>query len=429
MREKDMKFIINGQKPLSGEIPVSGAKNHALKVFPACVLINGDINISNVPEIEDIHRIIEIMQDLGAKIEKTADNQYKVNTGSISKTDLSPALVPKLRSSIMLAGPMLVKYGQVKMPHPGGCVIGKRPIDIFLAGYKKFGAEIIENDDHYLIIGKNLKGAEIFLSMVSVTNTETFMTMACLIPGKTVIKNAAMEPEIPALAEFLNSCGAKITGAGTPTIEIEGVNELIAKDTTIIPDRIDAGTFAIMGVLTKSKIKITNCEPKHLESLFAMFDKIGAQYKIGENYVETMPAIELRATNLKTHEYPGFPTDLQSPFTVLLTQSRGMSMVHETIFEGRLFFTDILNKMGANIIMCDPYRVVISGPTPLYGAKVESPDLRAGMALILAAMIANGTTEIGNIYQIDRGYQKIDERLKNIGVDIQRIDNSQFPIS
>lgn len=424
IHEKDMKFIINGQKPLNGEISVSGAKNHALKVFPACILINGDINISNVPEIEDIHRIIEIMQDLGADIKKIADNQYKVNTGSISKTDLNPELIPKLRASIMLAGPMLVKYGQVKMPHPGGCVIGKRPIDIFLSGYKKFGAEIIENDDHYLITGKNLKGTEIFLPMISVTNTETFMTMATLIPGKTIIKNAAMEPEIPALAEFLNLCGAKITGAGTPTIEIEGVNELNATDTAIIPDRIEAGTFAIMGVLAKSKIKITNCEPKHLESLWAMFDKIEARYKLGKNYIETMPAIELKATNLKTHEYPGFPTDLQSPFTVLLTQTRGMSMVHETIFEGRLFYTDKLSKMGADIIMCDPYRVVINGPTPLYGTKVESPDLRAGMALILAAMVAQGTTEIDNIYQIDRGYQKIDERLRNIGVDIQRINDA-----
>lgn len=417
-----MKFLINGQKPISGEIKVSGAKNQALKVFPACILINGKARISNVPEIEDVQRLVELMQDLGSEIKKLGDNDYEINTGKISKSDLSPILVPKLRSSIMLAGPLLVRFGQVRMPHPGGCVIGKRPIDIFLDGYKKFGAQIQENDDHYLITGKNLHSAEIFLPIVSVTNTETFMTMATMIHGKTIIKNSAMEPEIIALAEFLNSCGAKIKGAGTPIIEIEGVQELTAKDVQIIPDRIEAGTFAILGVLAKSNLKITNCNPKHLESLWTMLDKIGARYELGSDYIKTIPSIDLHSTNLKTHEYPGFPTDLQSPFTVLLTQTRGMSMVHETIFEGRLFFADILGKMGANIIMCDPYRIVINGPTKLHGSNVESPDLRAGIALVLAAAIAEGKTEIDNVYQIDRGYEKIDQRLKSIGIDINRID-------
>ena len=249
------------------------------------------------------------------------------------------------------------------------------------------------------------------------------MMTACLAKGETILKNCAMEPEITALADFLNSIGAKIEGAGTTIIKINGVDKLRGGEYKIIPDRIDAGTFAILAAASNSgEVLIKNCNPEHLEALWSLFDKIGVNYFLGKNSVKIMPVKKLSACDVATHEYPGFVTDLQSPYTVLMTQACGSSLIHETIYDRRLIFTDILTQMGANITMCDPHRVVVTGPTKLYGRKLVSPDLRAGAALIIAALIANGKTEIDNIYQIDRGYERLDERLRLLGADIKRID-------
>jgi UDP-N-acetylglucosamine 1-carboxyvinyltransferase len=248
------------------------------------------------------------------------------------------------------------------------------------------------------------------------------MMAATLAQGTTEIKNAAMEPEIVALADYLNKNGAKIKGAGSSVITIEGVEKLSASEIDIIPDRIETGSFVILGLITNSQIKITNCNPEHIENLIYALDKSEAKLEIGKDYIITHPS-KLKATSIITHEYPGFPTDLQAPFTVLMTQAEGLSLIHETIFEGRLFYTDILNQMGANIIMCDPHRVVIQGPTPLYGRNVVSPDLRAGMSLVLAALIAKGQSTIENIYQINRGYENIVNRLQNLGADIKQIND------
>ena len=256
---------------------------------------------------------------------------------------------------------------------------------------------------------------------IAVTATESLMMTACLAEGKTTIINAAMEPEIPALADYLNKCGAKITGAGTPQIIIEEVEKLSGGKYELIPDRIETGSFVILGLATNSKIKITNCNPKHLETVLAILKNAGANLEIGPDYIATKTS-HLRATEIQTHEYPGFPTDLQAPFTVLMTQADGRSLIHETIFEGRLFYTDKLNTMGADIIMCDPHRVIVSGKTKLHGKKLESPDLRAGMALIIAGLCAEGETIIDNIYQIERGYENIVSRLKNIGAKIEKIN-------
>lgn len=416
------KYIINGQKQLTGEIKVAGAKNQALKIFPATILSTKPCLIKNVPEIEDMQRMFETMKDLGAEITKQAQGQYLVSTKNINKTQLNPDLVKRLRASIMLAGPMLARFGQVTMAHPGGCIIGKRPIDLFIEGFKKLGAQIIEDGDTYTLKAKKLKGAKIILPKVSVTVTENLMMAATLAKGITTIKNAAMEPEIKTLADYLNQQGAKIQGAGTPEIIIEGVEELNSGEFEIIPDRIEAGTFTILGLITNSQIKITNCNPEHIENLIYSLVKAGAKLEIGKDFIITQPS-QFKATNIITHEYPGFPTDLQAPFTVLMTQAQGLSLIHETIFESRLFYTDILNQMGANIIMCDPHRVVVQGPSQLYGRKVESPDLRAGMSLILAALIAQGTTTIENIYQINRGYENIVERLQKLGADIKQVND------
>lgn len=417
------KFIINGRASLSGEIEVKGAKNNALKILAASILSEDPLTIDKIPDIEDISRMIEILKDLGAEIINIKNGFLKISTKSLKKTEIDELLARKLRASILLIGPLLARFGQVRLPHPGGCVIGKRPIDLFINGFERLGAEIKMNSNHYDFRAKGgLKSNKIIFPLVSVTATECLMMTAVLAKGTTELKNAAMEPEIPALAEYLNAHGAEIYGAGTPNIIIKGVDRMSAGEYKVIPDRIEAGTFAIMGVLTNSEIKITNCNPAHLEVPLAKLEQMGANFEIGDNYIFIKKHNGLKATDLRTHEYPGFPTDLQAPFTLLLTQARGMSLVHETVYEGRLFYIDLLNSMGANIIMCDPHRVVLNGPSVLYGKKLISPDIRAGITMVLAGLISEGETSIDNIYQIERGYENIDGRLKGLGADIQRVE-------
>jgi len=417
------KFIIQGNQKLRGEIPVNGAKNSVLKIIAASILSKELCEIENVPEIEEVERMFDIVKDIGGIVEKAGKRKIKIQMKNINKNYLDPVLVNKIRSSVLLAGPILVRTGEIVLPHPGGCVIGKRPIDLFIDGFREFGTEIEETNEYYhLKGGKNLRGAEIVFPKISVTATEALMMMATLIPGKTVLKNAACEPEIPSLADYLNRCGAKIQGAGTHTIVIQGVKSLRGGKFKVIPDRVETGSFAILGALTNSGITITQCDPSHLDALWVHFKKIGVSFEIGKNFVTLHPSKRpLRAIDLKTHEYPGFATDIQPPYTVLMTQCTGNSVIHETVFEGRLFYTDILNQMGATIIMCDPYRVIVQGPTKLYGKKVASPDLRAGFALVLAALVAEGKSEIDNVYQIDRGYERLEERLKGLGAGIERV--------
>lgn len=413
------KYVIEGGHKLHGEIPVYGAKNEALKVIAASVLLDGECKIKNIPEIEDINRLVEIIEDLGATVGRQG-HEMTINPQTINKTHPADNLVHKLRSSVMLAGPLLARFGEVTMAHPGGCVIGQRPIDMFLSGFEAMGAKVKETENEYTLHAKKLRGAKIIMPWVMVTATESLMMTACLAEGTTTIINAAMEPEIPALADFLNSCGAKISGAGTPIITIEGVEKLSGGECLIIPDRIEAGTFVIMGLMTGSEITVANCEPKHLEVVLETLRKSGANLEIGDTWIKTKPS-KLKSIELRTHEYPGFPTDLQAPFTVLMTQAEGLSLIHEVIYEGRLFYTDKLSAMGAKIIMCDPHRVIVNGPTPLFGRKLESPDLRAGMALILAGLAAEGKTAIENIYQIERGYEKPIDRLCALGAKIEKI--------
>ncbi|MCX6794526.1 MAG: UDP-N-acetylglucosamine 1-carboxyvinyltransferase [Candidatus Falkowbacteria bacterium] len=418
------KFIITGGNKLNGEIIVSGAKNAALKIIPAAILSPETITINNIPDIEDIGKSFDLLADLGAEITHNG-SQATINTKNISKTELSSKLADKFRTSVMFVGPLLARFGEVKFPHPGGCVIGagSRPIDLFLEGFRVFGATVEEESGkYYRVSAKKLKPANYFFSCISVTATESLMMTACLIPGKSVLGNCAMEPEIEALADYLNSQGAKISGAGTPTIIIEGVEALKAGVFDIIPDRIETGSFAIMAAATGSEIKIIKCNPAHILSLLTIFDKIGVKYEKGDDWLLMKPSKNILSYDIKTHEYPGFPTDLQSPYAVLMTQARGNSLIQETIYDRRLLWTDMLSQMGASIIMCDPHRVVIAGPTRLFGKRLISPDIRAGIALVIAALIAAGTTEIDNIYQIDRGYEKLDARLRKLGADIQRLD-------
>lgn len=417
------KFVINGQRPLSGKIKVKGAKNAALKVWPLALMTDEPIRVVNVPDIEDCHRAQEMLIALGHETKDFGRGIMEIQRKSKACVNLPAELVNKFRASIMFVGPLLVTCGEVYFPHPGGCVIGAgtRPIDMFLDGFAKMGAKVEILENSYRLTAKKLQGASIFFPKITVTGTESLMTTACLAQGETILENCAMEPEIPALAEFLNSMGAKISGAGTPTIKIVGVEKLGGGEYQIIPDRIEAGTFAILAAAANSgEIIIEDCEPKHLGALWALFDKIGVNYKLDKNSIKVSRSSKILAADVVTHEYPGFATDLQSPYTVLMTQATGSSLIHETIYDRRLLFTDILTQMGADIIMADPHRVVVNGPTRLYGRKLMSPDLRAGMALVIAALVAKGTTEINNIYQIERGYENLAERLAGLGAEIKR---------
>ena len=419
----ESKFIINGRQPLSGNIKVKGAKNAALKIFPVALMTDEAIKVVNVPDIEDCHRAQEMLVALGHSVKNSGKGQMQIQRQNKTCLNLPAELVNKFRSSVMFVGPLLATCGEAHFPHPGGCVIGAtRPIDMFLDGFAKMGAKVKTLENSYHLTAKKLKGASIFFPKVTVTGTESLMTTACLAQGKSILENCAMEPEIPALADFLNKMGAKITGAGTPTIKIEGVKKLSGGEYKIIPDRIEAGTFAILAAAANSgEIIIEDCEPKHLGALWAIFDRNGVNYKLGKNSIKIFPSAKIMAENVVTHEYPGFATDLQSAYTVLMTQAQGISLIHETIYDRRLLFCDTLTQMGADIIMADPHRSVVNGPTKLYGRKLVIPDLRAGIALVIAALIAHGKTEVSNIYQIERGYEGLAERLKNIGADIEKI--------
>ncbi len=415
-------FIIEGGYQLSGKLPVAGAKNLALKAIAASLLSKDDMDLVNVPEIEDVKRQFEILERLGASVNKLAKGVYKVNTSKVSSGLMPRDLVNKLRASTVLTGPLLARFGEVELSHPGGCKIGRRPIDLFLKGFQSLGVEVTETKDlTYKLRAKKLKGGIIVFPKISVTGTETMMLAGVLADGFTKLINAALEPEIVALANYLNSQGARISGAGTPIINIEGVKELGAGEFIMMPDRIEAGTFIMLALATNSQITVTNCQPEHLEVPLSVWRDMGAEFDISQNEILVKHWKNLRAVDIKTHEYPGFVTDMQSSMTVLLTQATGHSLVHETIFEGRLFFTDVLNQMGADITLCDPHRVIIQGPRQLEGRTIEAPDARAGLALLTAALAAKGKSIIKNVYPIDRGYEFLEERLKNIGASIMRV--------
>lgn len=423
MASKNDRFIIQGGKTLSGTIAVVGAKNAALKALVAALLLDGTSIIEQVPHIEDIDRLMDIIVDLGVGVERSGST-VTFTDPSIKKNEIAPHLHQKTRSSILLAVPILLQHKQVTFSYPGGCVIGNRPIDFFIEGYKKFGIKVTNRADGYSLDGSDLHAGTVVFSRISVTGTESMMMLASLIPGTSQIINAAMEPEIVALADFLNSCGAKISGAGTPVITIEGVQKLSGGTYKTIPDRIEAGTFAIMAAATNSQLRVDNIVPGHMEVFWQLFSQAGVDFSLTENSVTIRPSLSnLKAIpkDIITHEYPGFPTDLQAPMAVLMTQAEGQSLVFETIYEGRLFYIDKLNSMGASIFMADPHRVMITGPTKLTGRSITSPDIRAGMAMVIAGLIAEGQTEIDNIYQIDRGYERIEQRLHALGANIKRV--------
>ena len=408
------KFVVEGlagQKTLRGEIAVRGAKNAALKALAASVLFDDAVVYENLPDIEDVKRMQELLAGLLApsKVE-----------GPVLKKEIAE----RLRASIVLTGPVLARYGTVTFPFPGGCVLGERPIDLFLEGYKAMGAVVEEKDDLFTITG-TLKGARIFFPSVSVTATETLLLAAVLAQGETVLQNAAMEPEIGALIEYLNSCGAHIEGAGTPTLTIAGTGGTLLHSNGLPyvtpPDRIETGSFVILAALAGDDVKITNCEPRHVDALLVLLRRAGVSVEVGESTITIKNKKgPYKSVSVRTHEYPGFPTDLQAPMAVFLTQCQGEATILETIFDGRFRYADDLIRMGGGITVMNPHKILIKGPTPLSRKELESPDLRGGLAYIIAAAVAEGTSTIDNAYLIDRGYEHIESRLQSLGLNIKR---------
>ncbi len=417
-----------GERKLHGTVKVTGAKNSALKAIAATVLFGDTVTLTNIPAIRDVEKMFDLLKDMGAEVSSVKSGAYAVSIPHTFSTELSPEIAKHMRASVVATGPILARYGEVSFPHPGGCVIGARPLDLFMSGFEKMGAKVTIKNDMYVIEAKSgLHGAEIFLKNQSVTVTETFMMAGILAKGITTIKNAAMEPEIADLAEFLNKCGAKIFGAGTPTITIKGGKLLSGKGHPYktMPDRIEAGSFLILGALAARELHITNCNPAHLESPIEILRSAGVSIETKKTEIIVRAPSKIKAVDIKTHEYPGFPTDLQAPMTVLFTQADGESKVFETIFEGRLNYTESLTAMGASITMMDPHRVLVRGKTELRGRKLESPDLRAGLAFVVAAIVAKGESVIHNVdTTIDRGYEDIDARLRAIGVKIERTETN-----
>lgn len=417
-------FRIRGGTRLRGEIETRGAKNSILKAMAASILFDGPIEITNTPLIEDVFRMAELLAGLGVISENLGERRLRLDASGINGHVLDREIAKRFRASIVVAGPLLARSGRVEFPHPGGCLIGKRPVDVFLDGWRAMGAKVAEKAEGFAIRAGALIGADFIFRIPSVTGTETLMMSAVLARGRTVLRNAAMEPEIPALADFLNASGAHIEGAGTPTIVIEGTGGRLLKPSApfrVIPDRIEAGSFLILGALAGDPLKVVHCNPAHLHALLCALEDAGVQFTIGQDSVEIRRPKLLQPVHVKTREYPGFPTDLQAPFTVLLTQAAGQSMVFETIFENRFGYVDDLKRMGADIFLADQQRILVNGPRALRGREIESPDLRAGLAFVVAGLLASGETLVRNVYQIDRGYERIEERLRKVGAQIERI--------
>ena len=411
------QIVINGGKPLSGTIPITGAKNSAVAIIPASILCDEQSTIYNVPNISDRDALIDILHLLNCETSLNAD-LLKVDSSKVENKKIPLELSKKMRASYYFMGALLSRFKHVEMYFPGGCNIGKRPIDIHIKGFEALGAKVKIKGDLYTIDAEELNGANITLDFASVGATINIMLAAVKAKGRTIIKNAAREAEIVNIATFLNNMGAKISGAGTSIIRIEGVDYLHRSMIEVIPDRIEAGTYIILGAMIGDNLKIDNIIPEHIDALLSKLDDMRIKYELEENSITISKGDNIKATNLKTAVYPGFPTDIGQPMMVLLTQANGVSIFDETIWENRMGHVKYLNKMGANIKAANTHAVII-GPTPLSGCEVEATDLRGGAAMVLAGLIAEGTTNITSIEHILRGYDSIVTKLKNVGADIK----------
>jgi UDP-N-acetylglucosamine 1-carboxyvinyltransferase len=415
------KFVINGGKILSGEIEVRGSKNAAGPALAATLLTQEECIIDNVPFIEDILSILEILKSMGVKVEKIGEEKVRIKAEKIEAEKMDFEKVSKIRMSVFFFGALLPRVKNFKMPPPGGDRIGLRPISVQLKALEKLGAKIEWKDSFYEITCEKLQGKEIVLEEFSVTATEAVMMAAVLAEGETVIKGAAAEPHVQDLGEMLLKMGAKIEGLGTHTIKIKGVEKLHGCTHSVIPDPIEAGTFIVIGALVPGKIRVTGVDLSHLDLFLAKLEEMGVAMERGADNILVNYSPKLKATKVQALPYPGFPTDLLPIIIPLLISAEGKSLVHDPLYENRFNYVQELKKMGAEIEMVDPHRTFVFGPAKLSCANIDSWDIRAGACLVIAALAAKGKTIIDNVFQIDRGYEKIEERLQKLGADIKRI--------
>ena len=423
------KFIIEGGSSLNGEISPSGNKNEVLPALMTCLLTKEAITLNRVPQIEDVKSVCSILKKLGVDIQWLGPQTLRMESGHLSYKKPDFELCSLVRASILLLGPLLARFQKVELPMPGGDVIGARRIDTHFEAIESLGAQMsFENE--FIGHAKKLQGNDIFLDEPSVTATENILMLAVLCPGKTTIHNAACEPHVIGLSKLLQKMGAKIDGIGSNKICIEGVSELKGAKHDIGPDFMEVGSLLCLSAITEGDIKITNVEESDLRFILKTFERIGIHVKAENNVLLVDKAHDLtirsdlgsKIPTVYSGPWPAFPTDLMSVAIVAATQAKGSIIMHEKMFEGRMFFTDKLMDMGANIVLCDPHRIVINGPAKLRPARLSSPDVRAGMAMLMAALVAEGKSEIHNIYQIDRGYDNIDKKLISLGAKITRLD-------
>ena len=422
-------FVIEGGRALGGTVRTSGNKNAALPILAACVLATEEVRLSNVPRIRDVETMVELLFDLGADVEWTGSNELRIDPGRVSKTDLDARLSREIRASFLLAGPLLARFGRVTVPPPGGDVIGRRRLDTHMHAFAALGAEV-EADGVYEISANGLRGTRVYLDEASVMGTENAIMAAVLADGETVLGHAACEPHIQDLCRFLVSLGATIEGIGSNVLHIRGVPGLAGGTYRLGPDHIEVASFVGLAAATGGEVVVTAVEPDDLISIVPAFRKLGVEMEVSDSTVRVPAGQNLQIEDdfggqipkIESGIWPAFPADLTSIAVTVATQARGTILIFEKMFESRLFFVDKLVSMGARIVLCDPHRVVVTGPATLYGERLESPDIRAGMAMLIAALCAEGTSTIGNIRQIDRGYERIDERLRELGAAIERTD-------
>jgi len=415
------KLVIKGGNRLTGKIKIGGAKNSVVALLPAAILSSDKSIITNVPNISDVYKLNEILSMLGAVVNYN-EGKIEVDTSNLKNIEIDEEHASSIRASYYFMGALLGKYKQATIALPGGCVIGSRPVDLHIKAFEKLGAKVKLKDNKYIITAKKLVGADVYLDFASVGATVNTMLAAVLAEGITKIFNAAKEPEIENVADFLKSMGAKICGVGTSTIIIEGVKELKGGNIEVIPDRIEAGTYIMIGMLLGKNLIIEGVNKKHLETVIEKLKETGAKFKIEDRRIYVSALRKLKPVNVKTEVYPGFPTDLGQPMSTLLTQCKGESLFQETIYENRMRHIPHLNEMGANIKTFDN-NAVIKGKTKLRGKEVVATDLRAGAAMMVAGMIAKGTTTITNIEHILRGYENIVVKLSNVGADIKLLED------
>ena len=417
------KLVINGNKPLNGEVVISGAKNSALPVMAATLLATDHVTISNVPHLKDVTTMMELLGQLGAQLTVDEKMNVQVDASNVNEFVAPYELVKTMRASILVLGPLLSRFGKADVSLPGGCAIGTRPVDLHLKALKAMGADITVDNGFIKARCKKgrLQGRPLLFDTVTVTGTENILMAAVLAEGKTIIKNAAREPEVIDLANFLIQMGAKITGAGTATIEVEGVESLSGGSYTVMPDRIEAGTYLTAGAITRGKVTVRRVKPDNLLSMLCKFEEAGAELSIGEDWVTLdMHGLRPQAVNIATAPYPAFPTDMQAQFMALNSIADGTSTVVENIFENRFMHVQELQRMGAQILL-NGNTSIVTGVDRLTGAPVMATDLRASAGLILAGLAAEGETHVERIYHVDRGYERIEEKLSLLGADIKRV--------